>query len=216
MRALLGSVALAGLGVAMGPVQAPPAAGDLARQLQARYSTVEDFKAQFTHTFSTPNLRAKLVEHGDVSIKKPGRMRWTYTSPEKKEFVGDGRKYYSYVAADQIVYVSDLPTGNEVSTAVLFLTGKGDLVRDFTASAPPNPPQGEWQLALVPKTPQTDFVSLLLSLEPQSLRLLGLASVDDQGGTSAFQFSSLHENVGLPDKTFEFTPPRGAEVKIIK
>lgn len=216
MRASLAFVALAALGVAAPWGQAPPSAAELARELQARYATVADFKTQFTHTYHGAVLRTTLVERGEVSIKKPGRMRWTYTSPEKKEFVADGTKFYSYAPADQIVYVSDIPAGNEVSTAVLFLAGKGDLVRDFAASLPASQPQGQWQLTLTPKSPQADFRTLTLTVDPRSLQLLGFTSVDDEGGTSTMQFSNLRENVGLTDKVFEFTPPRGVEVKIIK
>jgi outer membrane lipoprotein-sorting protein len=37
-------------------------------------------------------------------------------------------------------------------------------------------------------------------------------SSDAQGGTSSFTFTNLKENVGLPDKTFEFQIPRGVDV----
>ncbi len=73
-----------------------------------------------------------------MAIRKPGRMRWTYTSPEQKVFVSDGVKLYSYVPADKQVYVATVPTGDDASTPAMFLAGKGHLTRDFTA-APASP-----------------------------------------------------------------------------
>ena len=61
-------------------------------------------------------MRKKTVERGQMAIRKPGRMRWTYTSPEPKVFVSDGVKLYSYVPADKQVYVATVPTGDEAST----------------------------------------------------------------------------------------------------
>src|SRR5437868_5992643 len=66
--------------------QAPDA---LARALQQRYQGVRDFSADFTHTYRGGVLRTQASEHGTVVIKKPSRMRWVYTGPERKEFVSD-------------------------------------------------------------------------------------------------------------------------------
>ena len=56
-------------------------------------------------------LRTKTTERGTVVIKRPGRMRWVYTAPERKEFVSDGTKIYAYFPADKQVIVSPAPTG---------------------------------------------------------------------------------------------------------
>jgi len=190
-----------------------PSAAELARSLQAHYNTVRDFTADFTHTYRGGALKQTFNERGDVRVKKPGRMFWTYTAPDKKEFISDGSKIFSYMIADKVVYVSPIPPGNETSTAVLFLTGRGDLTRDFKTSVPSAQPEAEWVLDLTPNTPQPDFVSLKLTVDRKSLALRGLTSVDQQGGTSAFTFTNLRENVGLTDNQFTFKVPRGVEVR---
>ena len=79
-------------------------------------------------------LRTKTTERGTVAIKRPGKMRWVYTKPERKEFVSDGTRLYSYLAADKQVIVSPAPGPNDGTIPALFLAGQGDIVRDFTAS----------------------------------------------------------------------------------
>ena len=61
-------------------------------------------------------------------------MRWEYSAPDDKLFVSDGVKIYSYIPADKQVIVSTVPPADQASTPTLFLAGKGNLARDFTAS----------------------------------------------------------------------------------
>ena len=44
------------------------------------------------------------------------------------------------------------------------------------------------------------------------LTIVGLVTVDAQGGTSRFSFTNVKENVGVADKEFAFTVPRGVDV----
>jgi chaperone LolA len=204
-------VALAAAGA---PSASQPDASDFARTLQKKYDTVRDFSADFVHTYEGGVLKQKATERGTVLIKKPAKMRWTYTHPEEKLFVSDGAKLYSYIKADRQVTVSALPREDQATTAILFLAGKGDLTRDFAVSyaqvtgAPPD----AVGLKLVPKTRQAEYESLLLAVDRETLRLRTLVTIDQQGGTSRFTFANLKENVGIPDKSFAFTPPRGVDV----
>jgi len=187
---------------------------ELARRIQAKYEQVRDFTADFEHTYEGGVLRQKVTERGRVQIKKPGKMRWTYTAPERKEFVSDGRKLYSYVPEDRQVIVSSVPPADEASSPILFLAGKGNVLRDFKASdvQVPDLGAGEQALKLVPVKPQEEYDSIVLVVDRASLQIRRLATADAQGGTSSFVFRNLKENVGLPDKTFAFTIPRGVDV----
>lgn len=190
-------------------------AGELAAALQKKYDTVRDFSADFEHVYTGGALRRQLTERGRLQVKKPGRMRWEYTAPEKKSFVSDSVKLYAYIPGDRQVMVSSLPQGDQATTPALFLAGQGNLTRDFTATevAPPKgSPGGARALKLVPKTPQAEFESLVLTVDAKTLGLRGLESVDSQGGTSSFLFINLKENVGLSDRDFIFTIPRGVDV----
>jgi outer membrane lipoprotein carrier protein len=147
-------------------------------------------------------------------VKKPGKMRWTYTSPEEKVFVSDGVKLYSHIPRDRQVIVSSVPGEDEASTPALFLTGKGSLLRDFTAAYTevPGAPAGAYALTFTPREPQREYEWLTLVVDPGTLKLLMLVTADRQGGRSTFTFTNLKENVGLSDKVFAFTIPRGTDV----
>lgn len=212
---LLSAVALPTRLVAQPAVASPSTAAELAAALQKKYDTVRDFSADFEHVYTGGVLRKQLTERGRMLIKKPGRMRWEYSAPEKKTFVSDGTKLYSYLPADKQVMISQVPQGDQVATPALFLAGQGNLTRDFTATEVPparSAGGGARALKLVPKVPQAEFESLVLTVDGKSLALRGLESVDGQGGTSSFLFINLKENVGLAEKEFTFSIPRGVDV----
>jgi outer membrane lipoprotein carrier protein len=194
---------------------APPAHSPsvVAERVQTRYDTIRDFEADFVQTYEGGVLRRKTTERGTVAIKRPGRMRWIYTQPERKEFVSDGTRLYSYLPADKQVIVSPAPEGQS-NTPALFLTGKGHLVRDFTASVAelPAPAPGLTMLKLLPKRSDPDVQSLILGVDATTYQIRLLVATDHQGGTSTFTFSNLKENRGISDKIFEFRIPRGVDV----
>ena len=144
----------------------PPSPNLVAERVQTRYDTIRDFEADFVQTYEGGVLRKKTTERGTVAIKRPGRMRWVYTQPERKEFVSDGTRLYSYLPADKQVIVSPAPEGQS-NTPALFLTGKGNLARDFTPSLGelPTPVAGLTVLKLVPKRADPDVRSLILGVE---------------------------------------------------
>jgi len=190
-------------------------ATQLAQSLQKKYDGITDFSADFIHSYEGGVLRKTITERGRLLIKKPGKMRWEYAVPEEKTFVSDGVKLYSYIPKDKQVIVASVPPQDQATTPTLFLAGKGNLTRDFTASivpAPPGMPAGSQALKLVPKTKQRDYDWLILVVEPETLNLRGLVTVDAQGGKSSFSFLNLKQNIGIADKEFTFKIPRGVDV----
>jgi outer membrane lipoprotein carrier protein len=190
-------------------------ADELARALQRQYASVRDFSADFVQSYTGGVLHKQVVEKGHLLVKKPGLMRWEYTQPEKKIFVSDGARTYLYVPEDRQVFVSRAPAADDADTSVLFLAGKGDIVRDFETSiadVPPGLPPGTQALKLVPRSKQREYDWLVIAFAQDSLRLRGLVTTDTQGGTSSFVFENLKENVSPPLTQFRFDMPRGVDI----
>ena len=194
--------------------QSTPTATEVAAALQRKYDSIRDFSADFTHQHQSGVLGRKVVESGSVLVKKPGKMRWEYKTPEKKLFVSDGARIYFHDPGSNQVTVSEVPQGDQAASAALFLTGKGNLVRDFSASfiqgegAPP----GTHALRLDPRKPQGEYDWLEIVVDRDTLLIQRLTAAEKEGGRSTFLFSRFKENVGIGDKPFVFEIPRGAEV----
>jgi outer membrane lipoprotein carrier protein len=196
--------------LAAAQAQQPPEA--LARALQNRYQRISDFSADFVQTYRGGVLKTQTQERGTVVVKKPGKMRWIYNSPERKELVSDGKKIYWYQPEDKQVSVYDVPPQDQATTPALFLSGKGDIARDFTPSYVSGGPSGGVQLKLVPRKTEPEYEYLVLTIDPASLQIRTLTTRDRQGGESTIAFSNMKENRNPSDKEFVFRIPRGVNV----
>jgi outer membrane lipoprotein carrier protein len=192
--------------------QTRPAPEALARSLQQRYQGINDFTADFVHNYRGGVLKTQTQERGKVLVKKPSRMHWTYTAPEKKEFVSDGVKIYSYIPQDKQVIVSSVPANDQATTPALFLAGKGDIVRDFSASYVESTIPGTLALKLTPRRSEPDYEYLVIAIDPTTLQMRALTTRDREGGESTLVFNNLKENRGISDKEFAFRIPRGVDV----
>jgi outer membrane lipoprotein carrier protein len=192
--------------------QAKPTPDAIARALQERYQTIRDFSGEFTQTYRSGALRTQSTERGTVAVKKPGRMRWIYSKPARKEFVSDGSKIYFYQPDEKQVQVTPIPPDNQATSSALFLAGKGDIVRDFTPSFSDTTIPGTVALRLVPRRAEPDYEYLVVVIDPGTLQIRALTTRDHQGGESTLIFARLKENTGISDKEFDFRIPRGVDV----
>ena len=186
----------------------------LAAKIQQRYNGIKDLQGDFVQTYEGGVLRTRTTEQGTIAVKRPGRMRFTYTKPEKKVFVSDGNRLYAHMVADKQVIVSPAPGPDQGDIPAMFLAGQSDLARDYTPTftALPGAAPGLVTLKLVPKKPSAEYESLGIGVDPKTLQIQFLTAVDTQGGRSSFAFANLKENRGLTDKDFEFRIPRGVDV----
>ena len=211
MRTLITLCVLLGVAVAL-QAQAPDSPDAVARALQKRYDGIRDFSGDFVHTYRGGVLKTETREQGTVSIKKPGLMHWIYLKPERKEFVSDGHKVYSYIPEDRQVIVSDVPADDAATTPAMFLAGKGQIVRDFNTAFDSNPPPGTIALKLTPKRSEAEYEYLVVTVDAKTLQLRALTTKDRQGGQSTLVFTNLKENTGISDKEFAFRIPKGVDV----
>jgi outer membrane lipoprotein carrier protein len=181
--------------------------------LQSKYNKLSSLAADFTQIYTGPGERVRR-ESGRVLLKKPGRMRWDYTSPETKLFLSDGRWIYEYVPAERFATRTSVKESGDMRAPFAFLLGRGKLRRDFkliefSKEAPAK--SGNRVLRMVPKRAQ-DFKELVIEADPNSLQLSRLSFVEPNGARSDFLFSNVRENVAAGDSQFTFKPPAGVEV----
>jgi len=189
---------------------------ELARALQKHYNDVHDFKASFVQTSAGGVVRVTDKGEGTVAVKKPGRMRWDYTKPEKQQILSDGSHIYSCYLDTKDRGCDDpqpMPKDDEAPTATLFLAGKADILRDFRVARVESPVAGTLALRLDPRKPDPEYEYLVVAFHPTSYQIRGLKTRNRQAGETTIVFSDIKENSGIPDKTFVFVPPRGVSVR---
>src|SRR5262245_178052 len=186
----------------------------LVSALQAKYNKLSSLAADFTQIYTAPGQRERR-EGGRLLLKKPGKMRWDYTSPETKLFLSDGRWLYEYVPSEKYATRSSIKEAGDLRAPFAFLLGQGDLRRDFKRIdvATESPIKaGNKILRLVPRRAQ-DFQELLVEIEPNSLQISRLSIIEPNGERSDFIFANVQENVAAPAAQFRFKAPPGVEVR---
>ncbi|MGH9332685.1 MAG: LolA family protein [Vicinamibacteria bacterium] len=190
----------------------------IVQKVERHYESVKDFEADFTQRYERRLLRRTVEESGRVSVKKPGRMRWEYRTPEEKLFVTDGTKTYFYLPKEKQVMVSHTPEGAmgmEAGSPFELLTGKRGLSESFTVSASDSPAtQGGLVLRLLPRERHDEFEEVELEVRREDGRVLRVVLVYGQKNRTEFLFRDAEENVGLPESLFRFTIPSGVEVVV--
>ena len=209
---ILSAVLLALAALELSAQNATPPATEVAAALQRKYDAVRDFSAEFTQQRTGGVLGRKRVEQGTVQVKKPGKMRWEYESPDEKLFVSNGRRVVFYDPANRQATISEVPEGDQAATAAQFLAGRGHITRDFDVSFTESGSPGTYALKLTPRTPEPQYDWLEVVVDRDSLQIRSLTAVEEQGARSTFIFSDFKENMGIPDSRFEFEIPRGVEV----
>jgi outer membrane lipoprotein carrier protein len=178
-------------------------------RLQKHYHDTTSFTAKFNEEIATVGA-PKRQRQGTVSLRKPGRMRWEFETPEKQTIVSDGETLYSYDPDLNQVVETPLKQALKSSSATSFLLGIGNINRDFKAAfANPATPTGLVDLNLDAKT---GGYKIEVGLDPKSYNLVTLTLTDQLGDVTRIDFSDIHDNVELPDSTFAFKTPPGADV----
>ncbi len=186
----------------------------LINALQAKYNRLSSLAADFTQVYAAPGERVR-QESGHLLLKKPGRARWDYLTPEVKLYLSDGRWFYEYLPAERLATRSRVKETNDPRVPFLFLLGRSNLRRDFKRIELLNESPiraGNRVLRLIPKRAQ-QLRELRLEVDPVTLQLTRLSFVDVAGARSDFLFSNIRENAPASDELFIFTPPAGVELR---
>jgi outer membrane lipoprotein carrier protein len=184
--------------------------------LQRKYNKLRTLSVDFAQIYTSPGDGTRR-ESGRLLLRKPGRMRWDYSSPENKLFVSNGRVMYEWVPTDKFATKMSVRESDDMRAPFMFLLGRGNLRGEFKLIefAKESPVRaGNKVLRMIPKKTQ-EFRELLIEVEPNSLQLSRLSFVDSDGSRSDFLFSNIQENVPAKLQLFTFKPPPGVEVREI-
>jgi outer membrane lipoprotein carrier protein len=199
------------------PAAAPsPDLNALIDGLQRKYSRMQGLEADFVQIYYGFDGRVAR-ESGHLALKRPGKARWEYASPERKLFVSDGKNVFFYVYGEKNATRSSIRETADPQIPFLFLLGRGNLRRDFSrievAAGETAVGAGDQVLRLFPKRAPEGFKQLLVEVSPSSFEVRRMVIFERSGARMDFLLSNLRENSVAPESQFQFTPPAGVTVK---
>lgn len=194
---------------------APAALAEIVQRVEATCRGVQDLSAAFRQTATNRALGQVQEASGQFLLKRPGKMRWEYRTPEERLFVTDGTRLWAYSPLEKQVVVQEVTQAFTSRTPVSFLAGDCDLGREFAVSRVEHAGTrgaGTAILDLKPRRPEGGIARVLLEVSLQRYTVERTTLFDDFGNTTVVAFSDLRLNSGLPDASFVFTPPPGVTV----
>lgn len=187
----------------------------LLERVQEHYRSLHDLKMRFRQRdVPRPGMPAREVE-GTWYVRTPGQLRIEYDGSGRL-LVADGETIYWYLPEDEQVQVFEQGASDPMTYPNLYLTGEGDLRRDFVVGgtewedllAP-----GNVQIRLEPRVHDARFTHLILEVDPDTALIARLVQFGLLGETSDFQFHDAETDIGLASDLFRFTIPPGVTVE---
>lgn len=187
-------------------------AAQIVTRMQEFYNRTQDFDAHFQQVNRNRLNGTQRTTEGRVRFRRPGRMRWDYTTPAGDLIVSDGRQLWTYEAEGrQAINVS--MQNSQIPSALSFLMGTGDLARDFTFRVIPEPRYTTgYVLEGRPVTPTASYDRILFYVDRTSFQVTKTVVLDAQGNTNSFVFTGVQVNLSPAESLFQWSPPAGVSV----
>lgn len=180
------------------------------KSVENRYNRAQSLRLTFTETYKT-HQRADQVESGILSLRKPGKMRWDYSSPAGKLFVSDGKNVFLYnPETPKQVEHSTMKDTEDMRAPLAFLLGKLNFYKEFRSFLLRPEGVDTWIVA----EPNSDKVpySKVEFLVTADARIRRLRVVGQDRSIMDFQFDQEKLNLPFDAKLFTFQPPPGVQV----
>ena len=201
------------MAIASGQASALPNVHLVAQLVDEHYNHLQTFQAEFTEIYQGAGVERQ--ESGTLWLKKPGKMRWEYRSPQEKVFLSDGKTSWLYLPAEKQARKSPLKNLEDLRSPLAFLLGKTKLEKELR-SLSFAPDVKAWKeddvmLRGIPRGLEDRVEQVLLEITPEHrISRILIQSTDDS--ITEYRFSDLRENVAVEEKEFKFVAPAGTEV----
>jgi outer membrane lipoprotein carrier protein len=145
---------------------------------------------------------------GTLAFARPGKFRWTYSTPYPQVIVGDGARVWVYDQDLNQVTVRKLGQALGATPAAL-LAGSNEALKAFELKDEGTRDGLEWVEA-IPRDKESGFERIRLGFGFSGIERMEL--VDAFGQTTELRFTGLQRNPRIDPALFTFTPPKGADV----
>jgi outer membrane lipoprotein carrier protein len=180
----------------------------LVRKVDDHYNHLGSLHAHYAERYS--GMGMDRTEEGTLLLKKPGRMRWSYTAPVGKVFVLDGKFAWFYTPGDAQATRVPAKQLDDLRSPLRFLLGHTQLKKELDNLAVVADGSG-FRISGVPKGMEQRVKLLSLWVTAVgAIERMRLEEVD--GAVTEFTFSAMQENVPVKDSDFAFVPPAGVTV----
>jgi len=181
----------------------------LLKSVETRYNHSQSLRLNFAESY-TGSRRPMQAEAGVLYLRKPGRMRWEYTSPAGKLFLSDGKEVFLYTPDDRRAEKSKLKESDDMRAPLAFLLGKLDFNKEFQHFEL-RPEGADTWIQAEPKSRNLAYTKVEFLAKPTGeIRQVRITGQDDT--RLSFVFSNEQLNLPVAPDLFIFRAPPGVQV----
>ncbi len=173
--------------------------------VEDRYNRVQTLQLSFTETI-TQQAR-KHTEQGELFLRKPGRMRWQYSTG--KLFISDGKYIYFYDPREKRAEQMPFKEADDMRAPLAFLLGRLNFSDDFKQFVARPDGQNTF-ITATPKSDKMPYSEVSFRVSPDSV-IQWLSVKGQDGSVLEFTFENEKKNPTIADSMFKFSPPPGVE-----
>lgn len=179
--------------------------------IQKRYESLHSFHTDFQQELTNAASGSVEKRSGKIWFKQ-SLVRWETHKPEKELLVVGQTAVWNYFEADKLAIKYRPSQVFNSKTMIRFLSGKANLKEDFKVEGQ-GTENGMVKLRLIPKEPEPTMVLAYIWVNPKTNMLGRVLIVDFYGNGNMVSMQNLQLNTRAESKLFEFTPPKGIQVK---
>ncbi len=177
-------------------------------RLNAFMTDTQSAKSEFSQRIVDRSGKVTQESRGTLEFARPGKFRWTYVKPYNQLIVGDGSKVWIYDPDLNQVSIRKIDAALG-STPAALLSGNNDAMKAFVLKDEGTRDGLEWVLA-TPRQKEANFERIRIGFSAAGLAAMELT--DAFGQQTLLKFLTMQRNPRIDPSTFQFTPPKGADV----
>lgn len=177
--------------------------------------TARTGRAEFTQVVTAPARDGQAARgktsSGSFEFSRPNRFRFDYKKPFQQTIVADGRTLWLYDAdLNQVTARTQAQVlGSTPAALIAAAPDLAALRQDFNLEPAPDRDGLQWVRA-TPRSREGQLNQVSIGFRGDELARLEI--LDSFGQTSVMTFNQLQLNTPVPAGTFDFKPPKGADV----
>ena len=188
-------------------------ADEVARRLETRLKSVETLRAEFRQFYYSPSSAEPMSGRGQLFIRRPNRMRWEYSSPEKQIFLLRDNNFWLYFPEDKQL-IKNAAQSEVIESEILgLLSGNLSLSEGYRVEFNPFPSDRKnvYQLRLIP-VEEGQFSYILLEIDRESWLVTKAVFFEPAGGKLEYHFSRIVTGRKIPEEIFDLRIPPDCEI----
>jgi outer membrane lipoprotein carrier protein len=183
---------------------------DILAGVESRYGGA-GFSARFEQRSILKAMDLADTASGSILVKRPGKMRWTYETPEEQLIITDGTDLWVYKPEDNQVAVGRAPTFFGDGKGASFLSDMKLVREKFEIRLENSGSGGFYVLSLTPIEPNRNISTIYLTVSAQ-FDVQRIVTYNAYGDENRIDLKEIAFKDSIDDAFFTFVVPEGVDV----